>query len=257
MNRSLYTTPFSLDSLPGWICPTCKRGVIKPDKGTLRQYETIESRADRQNPEWERSLIRRQFSIAFVCADDSCGQILLCVGTTRIEEITPSSPDDPPGFDYADLFVPEFFSIPLNIFEIPKKCPLPVSKEIHRSFYLFFTDPSAALNHVRSAIEKLLDHYQVKHFNVVKHRLIPIKLHSRIELFQAIKPDIAKKLLAIKWIGNAGSHPTPVTKENVLDAYEILEDVLIFLFEKRDLRIRRLVAQVNKRKGPIAPRQTA
>ena len=251
MNRSIYNAArFSLDSLPGWICPTCGKSVLRPDKKTLKNLETRRSKAHRKDEEWEPSWFQGQFSIAFVCADDSCAQEVFCVGASRVEEFTSNSPVGPPQLELREVFLPEFFSFPLNIFEIPKKCPGMIENEILLSFYLFFTDSSGALNHVRSAVELLLTHYQISQFERINHKLHRINLHRRIELFEQINSDVAQKLFAIKWIGNAGSHPKAVKKENVLDAYEILEDVLILLFEKRDLRIRRLVAQVNKRKGP-------
>lgn len=44
--------------------------------------------------------------------------------------------------------------------------------------------------------------------------------------------------MAIKWIGNEGSHPKKIlTKNNVIDLYEILEHVLSELFENKSKTI--------------------
>ena len=58
------------------------------------------------------------------------------------------------------------------------------------------------------------------------------------------------KLLAIKWIGNEGSHPEKsLTKNDVIDLYEILEHVLSELFENKSKTILAKAKKINKAKG--------
>ena len=58
-------------------------------------------------------------------------------------------------------------------------------------------------------------------------------------------------LLAIKWLGNAGSHAsTPLSLDDVFDAYEILEVVLNDLYENKVEFARKLAKDINKNRGP-------
>ena len=58
-------------------------------------------------------------------------------------------------------------------------------------------------------------------------------LDKRIKEFEKTHVDIADKLLATKIIGNSGSHVAEISKDDVIDAYEILEYVLEELFTRK------------------------
>ena len=77
-----------------------------------------------------------------------------------------------------------------------------------------------------------------------------LSLHARIDLFRQTNPDLADALMAVKWIGNAGSHSRPIMREDLLDGYELMEHVLDELFVQREKRIARLSRQINRRKRP-------
>jgi hypothetical protein len=66
-------------------------------------------------------------------------------------------------------------------------------------------DPGAASNHIRSAIEQLMNYLKVKHFDRKNGKLVELSLHRRILDYGAKKKALADKLLAIKWLGNAGA----------------------------------------------------
>ncbi|RYD83115.1 MAG: DUF4145 domain-containing protein, partial [Verrucomicrobiaceae bacterium] len=79
-------------------------------------------------------------------------------------------------------------------------------------------------------------------------------LHARIEKYGTL----AKKnktngqvLLAIKWLGNSGSHSGGLTREDVLMAFDMLELVLTNLYSNTKQEIMRQVKAVNKAKGPM------
>lgn len=57
--------------------------------------------------------------------------------------------------------------------------------------------------------------------------------------------------LAIKWLGNAGSHSNKeITIDDVLDAYEIMETVLKELFEYKKDTVKKLAKKIIKKQGP-------
>ena len=118
-----------------------------------------------------------------------------------------------------------------------------------QSFELFFCNPPSSANHIRVALEKLLNHLKVKQYEIIKGRKRFISLHKRIEIISTKYRGLKEDFLALKWLGNAGSHSHKIIMiDDVIDAYEIFESVLHELFKSKS--IRKLVKQINKKKGP-------
>jgi hypothetical protein len=62
------------------------------------------------------------------------------------------------------------------------------------------------------------------------------------------RPEMAKQLLAIKWIGNLGTHADRLTTDDVLDAFDILSYVLEQLYERQKQHVDRLVRRRTRKK---------
>ena len=77
--------------------------------------------------------------------------------------------------------------------------------------------------------------------------------HHRIELLQAkgqVKyRDAADLLMAVKWIGNDGSHGDKISVSDVLDGVELMSEALDLLYETRTMDLRRKALLINKAKG--------
>jgi len=59
-------------------------------------------------------------------------------------------------------------------------------------------------------------------------------------------------ILAIKWLGNAGSHGhAEVTMDDVMDAYELTEHILEEIYEPKLKKLKAIAKKVNKKKGPV------
>tara|TARA_B100000315_G_C14298370_1_gene460672 strand:- start:209 stop:610 length:402 start_codon:yes stop_codon:yes gene_type:complete len=126
-----------------------------------------------------------------------------------------------------------------------------VSEEIEKSFSLFFSDAPSAANHIRIALEDLLTHLKIKRYKSKENKRTFLALHSRIELLPAKYKHLQDLFFAVKWLGNAGSHSDRVvTMDDVLDAYEIMEEILQDLFVKKTKRVKNLAKKINKTKGP-------
>ncbi|HWK03807.1 MAG TPA: DUF4145 domain-containing protein [Puia sp.] len=138
-------------------------------------------------------------------------------------------------------FYPNFFNPCLRLFQLNKSIPSEIIADIDQSFSAYWSDTSSSANAIRRSLETLLDKLEVPKAN---------SLHQRIELYQHENKEIADCLLAIKWIGNSGSHGTPLTKDDLLDAYGILEHCLNNLYPSPDKEdIHKLVEQINRRRG--------
>jgi hypothetical protein len=126
------------------------------------------------------------------------------------------------------------------------------------SFQLFWSDPLACTNRIRSTVERLLTAQKVPQTTgkiAAKGRRKFLALHRRIEQFATRRPEIAEKLMAVKWIGNAGSHSHGATVDDALDGYELMDWVLDTLYARRHHRASALTKAINRRKAPRSPRR--
>jgi hypothetical protein len=78
-----------------------------------------------------------------------------------------------------------------------------------------------------------------------------IPLDHRIKAYGEQNPEVAHHLMAIKWIGNAGSHGDGISRESVLDALEIIEGVFEDVYVGHRAKLRAKVAKIVARKKPL------
>ena len=123
--------------------------------------------------------------------------------------------------------------------EIRGNYPRRLREQLRRSFTLFWCDASACLNALRSAVEIVLDDKSIP----------PGKLHDRIKKFEETEPETARRLMAVKWLGNEGSHADEPTQESTLEALDVLDYVLEDMYLRRRARVDSIVERVNKDKG--------
>jgi hypothetical protein len=134
---------------------------------------------------------------------------------------------------------------------IPRGTPDSIIQELNAAFKLYWIYTGASANR----IEILLTQQKIKRYTVnAKKRRIRLDLHARIRLYQPEQPEIAESLLAVKWLGNAGSHSEGLTPEDLFDGLDLLEHVLEELYEQRTRKLHGLRKLINKRKGPRSRR---
>jgi len=75
-------------------------------------------------------------------------------------------------------------------------------------------------------------------------------LHARIEMFRPTASHLGDKILAVKWLGNSGSHLTGLKREDVIKAYEMYSYVLEELFDKRTETLTKMAKRINRKRGP-------
>ena len=77
-----------------------------------------------------------------------------------------------------------------------------------------------------------------------KNKQVDLTLHQRIEIYIKSEPIIGQQLMALKWLGNTGSHGSPVNIEDLLDAFEILEHSLEEIIENKSKKIAALATKL-------------
>ncbi len=55
--------------------------------------------------------------------------------------------------------------------------------------------------------------------------------------------------VAIKWIGDEGSHARNLTYKDLLQGFELFEHALDILYVRRDIKLKKAVKSINRRKG--------
>lgn len=257
--------PFYKDHLPAWPCPTCRRGALVTVPESLSETQTPGSKVA-----WELhgepEMIVCEFSLVMRCSHRSCAQEVRVLGRTSQKE-----DENYQGGSWADrrwderLHPVMIYPAP-PIIDLPADCPQEVREQIERAFLVVWHDPSAAGNRLRVAVEALMDQLPIK--RVPKQPSGPLpkgkrkrkSLHARLLEYRGedrttLSWTIGERLLAVKWLGNAGSHLQELTIDEVLVAFELLEAVLPQLCGARDKRLTRIAAEINKRSGPVRPRK--
>ncbi|WP_373331448.1 DUF4145 domain-containing protein [Salmonirosea aquatica] len=98
-------------------------------------------------------------------------------------------------------------------------------------------------------MEILLTQEKVKRSVIKNKKRRRLNLHDRIVEYQKKNSQIAEYLLAIKWIGNTGSHVGTLSQTDILDAYELLDFSLRKLYDNNEQTLNKMIKEINKRKG--------
>lgn len=228
------------------------------DKATLVIRETGPSKSDHSHDAWEPEFTDNRFTAQLVCSNPDCKNVVVVCGKSTIERDYGYDHEGNTEVDYTDHFSPTHFFEAPPVFPIAQECPPEVGTQLKAAFSLIWIDTGAAANRLRSAAEALLtDKGIVKSARNKAGKRYRLSLHDRIEKFQQDHKEPATYLLAIKWLGNEGSHRglDELSVDDLLGAFELFEHVIDAVYVKRADRMRRLAAEINKRKGSIRKRR--
>lgn len=227
-------------------CPICLKSDAYLSWETMQLEETQESVKCRSYNDWEPDWLEYDYSATYECVE--CKQRIRSLGTAAYSYNEYYDPHtECHDVDEYKTFTPQFFLPSLVIFEPPLKCPKEVKKVLFDSFKLAYCDIPSAANKIRVALEVLIS------LEIPEHELVGKKLHHRIPLLEAKYPNIngiQDISLAIKWIGNAGSHEQDGVPEFALKfAYEAFEVILREIYETKKSTIGEMSGLVNTLKG--------
>lgn len=250
VDRELWEKTFTESDYPAWICPTCFKGVIRPVKNGFLSNETFDSLEARDQLAWEPDWVLLKCAALLNCSNPDCRESITMIGTGTIEMIMSYDSKGRTQYEAVEIFKPIYFDPPLFPFQLPSKCSNDIKEMIIDSFRLFLSDPDSAGNKIRVAVERILTNHKIqKSKRNKRNQRVMRSLHERIELYEKKNSEIAQMLMAIKWLGNAGSHDGKrLTIKKILDAYEIVEHVLEELYSPRKHRVKRLVRTINRSK---------
>ena len=236
--------PFKGYAPPPFPCPVCGASLVR--RGN--EITADESNASRQefDPNFTDELRYGVFSLRLVCSNSLCRESVICTGNFNNER--DEQADGTPFL--ARLLTPLFFTPTIHIFKLPTSLPKKIKKPLLEAFSLYWSNPGASGNSLRIAVEALMDNQCVRKRDRDKS-LRSFRLHEKITEFARTNQDIGDKLLAVKWLGNSGSHLTGLKPEQVVTGFNLMQYAVEELFEKRRQRLTNVAKRINLRKGPV------
>lgn len=248
---------YTLETFPSFPCPRCD-STLQPVTKSFFSEESAASRAFQESGDGDMEHIIGVFSLRLHCPSASCAEQVFCVGKFHLVEEASKFNSGRIGF--VPSLRPQFFTPTIPIFPIHPKIDDPngksrIANPLWDSFSLFWSSPSAAGNALRIALEALMDYRGIKKTTINKKgKRVMIDLHSRIEMFQKKHPNLSElgdKLIALKWIGNSGSHLAGLEHKHMVTAYEIMEHIIDELFNNTSVRLKKTAKVINKTKKPV------
>lgn len=218
--------------------------VVMKDKEA--DEETGPSKRAHAHEEWDPEWIEERFTKLLKCNFANCGEVISVSGNAGVQEDQFHDEEGNWQQDFVRHYeVQSLLPAPLPIRPIAKT-PGTVKEPLRMAGQLLWQSPEAAANHIRRAVEHLLDHQKVK--KQVKAGGTKLTLHARLLEFEKKDGLNGPILRAIKWIGNDGSHQGGVSREEVLDAFDMMELALTNLFDDAAAKIMKKVQAVIKAK---------
>lgn len=158
----------------------------------------------------------------------------------------------PDGYEpqYYDIFYPGAAYPAPSVFPISEELPEPVIASLRNSFGILWINLASCLSELRRCVELILDEQKVPRTQKNKKKEIFLPLHDRLVEFSKINEDAAKSLMAIKWLGNSGTHAQgDVEYAVILDAFDILERAVEQIYSQKTKELESRISQINSKKG--------
>lgn len=185
-----------------------------------------------------------RFATVLRCNNPSCAESALFSGLKKLR--TGGGPDScechscqhERGYHYYEQLYPTLVDPAPRIIEVPESAPEEVAALTARATREVWSDPGAALNTLRMALELVTADYGI---SSVKAGGGFKSLDARLnELSPVLASDDIKHLMALKWLGNSGSHADEaVSQEDALIGFDLLELVLAQLYDSSTAAARR------------------
>lgn len=240
---------FDVMEVPEWTCPSCDTGILKKDLtkekdyNSLTIYDTQWTKNAHRHVDYYPEIDETKFFGYLVCTN--CNDQITIYGNGRLEEEYSERRQY-----FHNILKPLNFNPPLKIINVNRNCPGNVKNIITDSFNLYWLDLPSCANKIRVSIEFLLDHFNAERTITNANGEENYKpLDKRITDLVGIDEKVKEKLMAIKWIGNIGTHEDKMEKKYILHVYEILESLLDDLYNNDGERINRIVRTINESKG--------
>jgi len=180
-----------------------------------------------------------------------CGEVVVVTGRYSVDMTLTS--DGRWYGDYDTFYEVSATSPGLRMVDVPVTAPDIIKLLAQEAAAVLWMSPPALASALRRAVEAMLDDLRInKTVLNKKNNRERLKTHNRIELLSETRPDVADGLMAVKWVGNEGSHEAKtLTVEQVLDIADVFAYALRLVYDNRDQEIKRRIAKINRKKGAV------
>lgn len=243
---------------PTLPCPSCRTGTLRADGKTISKIEMKSSIRAKRHEDWSPDWIEKRFNAILVCTNPICeDSVFVCGQITTDEEYDYDAKGEAVS-ELIEYYVPKFFEPAPPLFAIPDQCPKKVTDELNKAFALIWSDVGSCANRLRVAVEVLMNESKIqkrakKKVGTNKAKLQILSLHERIMKFEVKHEEAAKHLMAIKWLGNTGSHAAldELNHDDLLGAFEHFDYALDLIYVQKGFTLTKRAELINKKKGPI------
>ena len=219
---------------------------------SFSKEETADSLASRGHEAFDSDWVRYVFTAWAACGNSRCKQPMAIIGKGRVTMVD----DDNRGHAYEDYFQPLLCHPMPDILYLPEETPENIRDELRAAFTLFWTQAAACAGRLRVALELLLDHLKIpKRKKLEGGKFKSLTLHDRIQCFGKNEPALGTQFMALKWLGNSGSHDRDVRSGDVLDGFAIMEYAIEEIIGRRTATLTKLVTTLTKKHKPKPKRR--
>lgn len=211
---------------PRPICPSCGEGHVGFGAPTIIENGLSQNAHDHEA--WEPEWVFGTFVTNGICENPGCMQSVIVTGKYRVDLASELDWDRPPV--YTEYLRVEHFSPPLALLNLPEGAPSEVHAAVDRAGRLLYLDPGLAATALRGALEHYLTSEGVELTNAKGGFM---RLDDRISVWRARTGNerVADLFLAVKWIGNDGTHgATASSVSDVLDGAGFIDEGFHQLF---------------------------
>jgi hypothetical protein len=227
-------------------CPNCRSGYIGFAEPS--EDESHESAPHHGHEAFEPDWIRGTFVIRGQCENRECQLAVHGTGDYFVDYSTQQVDFDSPGPLYSSYYKLTHLHPPMLLMPIPKSAPEEIREGVLRASRVLFADPGLAATALRATVERFLTAEGVTGGPSGKFQTADV----RIKQWSAQDPSrlaVANLLLAVKWLGNAGTHEdADLTTTEVLEGAAMLDEAFHRVYTGPDLDARAQV--INTAKGP-------
>ncbi|EPE5001741.1 DUF4145 domain-containing protein [Escherichia coli] len=233
--KLLYAT-FKRNDAPAWRCPNCMNETLEIVADSFVETDSSATTHFRDEVWFDEEMSGGVFSCVLRCTRQACQEKVALSGQVVAVECFN---DEMTERWYVSGFRPKYFYPPLPLFLFPEKCPEDIADLLAEVSALIPSHPASAVNTMRTILEMMLDSLDVPREKTVKGKIIRLSTHERITYYSDKLGPNKDAFMALKWLGNHGSHGgIKVTRSSINDACILIGHLIDFLFlESPDVTI--------------------
>lgn len=240
INPQVWSRIASKGKLPGYPCPTCSNGKMKTlkDSTIVREPKYFEIWRDENPDDVDQTTVVERWSATLKCDEPSCGEIINIIGDANVVETDFVNTDGQHDWVYEDVLrIQAMYPAP-PLFRISSNVPRDVRRHLEIAFRMYWTDVSACVSRLRTAVERLLDEQGVPTERKTKTgKFVRMDLYERIDSFASGAGAVhSSQMQSLRHIGNLGTHGgDDVDDGDLFDAIDVLEFVLTGIYDTKTI----------------------